>query len=149
MNFRQEIEDCLEQIRVLNDKFRQAGDSETIPATFFSDSEEILNRLKSGLNRLKTEQAKSLPATQPAFFGDKIVRKIYSDFGQSITLNHRFMFLRDIFGGDARAMDGAVQKINDFNSVKETLDYLDSQFPISWESEAGRAFMELLNQRFT
>jgi len=145
MSFNREIDENLAQLQVLRDLFEASRNAETLPLSFFSASYDALKRLKSNLQQLeKAQQA----ATGHVFFGDSIVKKIYPDFRKSLTLNHRFMFKRDIFFGDTQKMDEAINQLNDSGSLNEAVEYLNANFAVEWGSDAGAALMDLLKNRF-
>jgi len=79
---------------------------------------------------------------------DTIGRKTFSDFGKSVSLNDRFMIQRDLFQGDSNKMNQAFAELNAFQSTEEAIAFLNEKYAISWNSEAGSAFKELLDKRF-
>lgn len=99
----------------------------------------------------KTEEV-NIPEEKPTHFTgslvDTINRKINTDFGRSLSLNDRFMLRRDLFRGDADKMNQMLAEINAFQSQKEVMAFLDEKYAISWNSEAGIVFKELLDKRF-
>ena len=105
------------------------------------------------------EEVKEIPAVekleipQPAtdskvFLSDIITKKKLADFGKSLSLNERFMFQREIFQNNTSRMSQAMGALNEFDNLSDALNYLNSNFPIQWESEAGIIFRELLEKRF-
>jgi hypothetical protein len=83
------------------------------------------------------------------FLGDKIGKKIYADLTKSLTLNQRFMFLRDLFKGNEPEMNRTLTHLNGLTLLEDALHYLDKNHPVQWETESGMAFKELLEKRFT
>jgi hypothetical protein len=83
------------------------------------------------------------------FLGDKIGKKIYADLTKSLTINQRFMFLRDLFKGNEPEMNRTLTHLNGLNILTDALEYLDENHPVQWETESGIAFKELLEKRFT
>ncbi|MDR2621975.1 MAG: hypothetical protein LBC48_05265 [Dysgonamonadaceae bacterium] len=82
------------------------------------------------------------------FLGDKISRKIYADLTKSLTINQRFMFLRDLFKGNEKEMNQTLAHLNSLKTLENALDYLDNNHPVQWETESGIVFKELLEKRF-
>jgi len=82
------------------------------------------------------------------FLSDVIVKGKLTDFRKSLGLNERFMFQREIFQNNADKMNQALEELNSFDNLSEALNYLNSNYPIQWESEAGTTFRELLEKRF-
>ncbi|MDR3341077.1 MAG: hypothetical protein LBT25_13505 [Candidatus Symbiothrix sp.] len=81
--------------------------------------------------------------------GDTIGKKIFAEFSKSLSLNQRFMFQRDLFRGNTEEMNKALVQLDSFLQSDEALHFLNENYSISWESESGIAFWELLDKRFT
>lgn len=173
MGFKKEIEQYLEQISVLEESFRKVRDLDTLPVSFFSASLDILNQLKSGLYELESSQLqmmsvhlseskeklndagesivkgiKEVKENVSVFLGDKISKEIHANLTKSLTLNQRFMFVRDLFKGNEGEMNQTLTHLNALKTLEDALDYLDSNHPVQWETESGIAFKELLEKRF-
>ena len=82
------------------------------------------------------------------FLSDAITRNKFVDFRKSLSLNERFMFQRDLFQNNPDKMNQALNDLNGFTTLSESLNHLNSNYPIQWESEAGSIFRELLEKRF-
>ncbi|GHT56176.1 hypothetical protein FACS189446_8230 [Bacteroidia bacterium] len=174
MSFKKEIEQYLEQISVLEESYRKVRDLDALPVSFFSASLDIVNQLKTGLYELESSQLQMMSAhlnehkekgndtgesivkgikeakeNVSVFLGDKISKKIHADLTKSLTVNQRFMFLRDLFKGNEGAMTQTLTHLNALQTLEEALDYLDNNHPVQWETESGIAFKELLEKRFT
>jgi len=89
---------------------------------------------------------KIIPTT--GILADTISRKINPNFEKSLSLNDRFMFQRDLFGGSIDEMNQAFSQLNTFQSMSEVLDYLNKNYAIPWNSDSGIALKELLDKRF-
>lgn len=168
MSFKKEIEQYLEQISVLEESFRKVKDLDPLPVSFFSASLDILNQLETGLYELESSQLQRMavnstdslaagksstlvvePVESTGLPGDKISKKIYADLTKSLTINLRFMFLRDLFKGNEPEMNRTLAHLNALRTLEEALDYLSGNHPVSWETESGIAFKELLEKHFT
>ncbi len=100
---------------------------------------------------IEATRQEPVPVKEPissGFLGDKIGKQLFADFRQSLSLNDRFRFQRDLFGGNAMAMNAALDQINGFNTLPEAFDFLDNLFHWDWEQESAAAFKELLEKRF-
>ncbi|MDL2322977.1 hypothetical protein LJC52_03225 [Bacteroidales bacterium OttesenSCG-928-A17] len=82
------------------------------------------------------------------FLSDAIVKEKLTDFRKSLSLNDRFMFQRDIFQNNVDEMNQTLEMLNRFDNLNDALNFLNSNYPIQWESEAGITFRELLEKRF-
>jgi len=58
------------------------------------------------------------------------------------------MFQRDLFRGNANEMNRTFAQLNTFQTLYDALDFLNENYNINWESDAGLAFRELLDKRF-
>jgi hypothetical protein len=96
---------------------------------------------------LKSEEGKT--ASGAGVLGEMIGRKINADFGKSLSLNDRFMFQRDLFQGNADAMNKALLQLHSFHTLNDALDYLDTNYSIRWDSDSGIVFRDLLDKRFS
>jgi hypothetical protein len=56
MTFKKEIEQYLEQIRILEETFRKVQNMDILPLSFFSASIDVLNKLKAGVYELESAQ---------------------------------------------------------------------------------------------
>jgi hypothetical protein len=176
MTFKKEIEHYLAQICVLEETFRKVQDMDTLPLSFFSTSMDLLNHLKSGVYELESAQFQIMtqhlkeseeklnadeepiiktdfPETEPSlethgFLGDVIAKKIFADFSKSLSLNHRFMFQKDLFHGNADEMNQVLARLNAFHRIDDALNYLNENHSIRWEHDSGIAFRELLDKHF-
>ncbi|GHT65568.1 hypothetical protein AGMMS50239_25630 [Bacteroidia bacterium] len=95
-----------------------------------------------------TKNLKEVKENVSVFLGDKISKKIYADLTKSLTVNQRFMFLRDLFKGNETEMHRVLTHLNVLKTVEDALNYLDNNYPVQWETESGIAFKELLEKRF-
>jgi len=218
MLFQNKLELYLRDVRDLERSFLDAQNKEILPMSFFSNSIDILNRLKTGIyevevaqlrlmqEHLKRQNSEWFEANEPNEFetsdeikeleeeeeaddedddadefeeeemdepeqeeAEKLVelkiskeeiipptsvmtnstgRKITTDLGKLLSLNDRFMFLRDIFKGNAKEMNQVFTRLNAFQSLSEALEFLNRNYAIPWDSDAGIAFKELLEKRF-
>jgi len=155
MFFQKELEQNLEIIRVIEVSFREALQSDTISASFFSRNQERLNALKGALKRMEETYQKSqskenyLAAGFSGLLGDKINKKIYADVRNALTFNDRFRFQRDLFEGDTNVMKETLEEIDQLHSLPDVFSYLDQRFNWNWADESAQAFKEILEKKFT
>jgi hypothetical protein len=97
--------------------------------------------------KLKSEEGKTVSGA--GVLGEIIGRKINADFGKSLSLNDRFMFRRNLFQGNANAMNKALLQLDSFHTLNDALDYLDTNYSIRWDSDSGIVFRDLLDKHFS
>lgn len=82
------------------------------------------------------------------FLNDLLEKKNLSDFRKAFSLNDRFRFRRELFGGDENKMNKAISDLNDIHSYEDSIAYLNNELKWNIEDEAVTDFMKLLEKRF-
>lgn len=95
-------------------------------------------------------QAKSLNDTISS--GNKLEQRLASapiqKLENSIGLNDRFQYIRELFNNDADLFRDTITKIDKMHTIDEALDFLDSQF--EWEmDDISLKFIHLVRRRFS
>lgn len=99
----------------------------------------------------KQAEAPHKPITtekQGVFLSDLLEKKNLSDFRKAFSLNDRFRFRRELFGGDEDKMNKAITDLNDIHSYEESVAYLNNELKWNIEDEAVADFIKLLEKRF-
>lgn len=78
-----------------------------------------------------------------------IQKKFLADFRKAFSLNDRFRFRRELFGGDEGRMNEAISDLNELQSFEESITYLDKKLKWNVEDEAVADFIKLLEKRFS
>ena len=76
-------------------------------------------------------------------------KQILTDFRKALSLNDRFRFRRELFGGDENMMNKAITDLNEIQSYEESVAYLDKELKWNIENEAVADFLKLLEKRFS
>lgn len=81
---------------------------------------------------------------------EKLQKSMKKSIEASLTLNEKFMFQNNLFGGDAAKMKSAFQAIDHANDLKEALAKAN-EYNNGWdmESEEVEALMTVLEKRFS
>lgn len=85
---------------------------------------------------------------QGVFLSDLLEKKNLSDFRKAFSLNDRFRFRRELFGGNEEKMNKAIADLNDIHSYEESVAYLNNELKWDIEDEAVADFIKLLEKRF-
>lgn len=85
---------------------------------------------------------------QGVFLSDILEKKNLSDFRKAFSLNDRFRFRRELFGGNEDKMNKAINDLNDIHSYEESVTYLNNELKWNIEDEAVTDFIKLLEKRF-
>ena len=82
------------------------------------------------------------------FLNDLLEKNNLSDFRKAFSLNDRFRFRRELFGGDEERMNKAINELNELNSYEDSISYLNDELKWNIEDEAVADFIKLLEKRF-
>ncbi len=85
---------------------------------------------------------------QGVSLSDMLEKKNLSDFRKAFSLNDRFRFRRELFGGDEEKMNKAIADLNDIRSYEDSVAYLNDRLKWNVEDEAVADFLKLLEKRF-
>lgn len=87
--------------------------------------------------------------TKGMTLAEKLQRKVNQSIETSLTLNEKFMFQNNLFGGDNARMKEAFSSIDQANDLQDALNRAN-QFNTNWDmdSEEVEAFMNILENRF-
>lgn len=85
---------------------------------------------------------------QGVSLSDMLEKKNLSDFRKAFSLNDRFRFRRELFGGDDEKMNKAIADLNDIQSYEASVAYLNDELKWNVEDEAVADFLKLLEKRF-
>lgn len=98
--------------------------------------------------------SKTVTAERPAterpglFLSDLLEKKNLSDFRKAFSLNDRFRFRRELFGGDEERMNKAISELNNIHTYEDSVTYLNNELKWNIEDEAVADFIKLLEKRF-
>lgn len=71
-----------------------------------------------------------------------------SDFRKAFSLNDRFRFRRELFGGDEEKMNKAITDLNEIHTYEESVTYLNNVLQWNIEDASVADFITLLEKRF-
>ena len=80
---------------------------------------------------------------------DLLEKKSLSDFRKALSLNDRFRFRRELFGGDEGRMNEALAHLNDLGSYEESVAYLHDVLNWNLDDAPVADFIKLLEKRFS
>ncbi|GBU07275.1 hypothetical protein AwDysgo_06060 [Bacteroidales bacterium] len=83
-----------------------------------------------------------------SFLGDRIQKQLSVDLTKSISVNDKFRFRRDLFGGKAEQLNSALLSLNTFKTMEEALKFLNENYSWDQNNETLIAFKDLLEKRF-
>lgn len=80
---------------------------------------------------------------------DILEKQNLSDFRKAFSLNDRFRFRRELFGGDEERMNRTINDLNELHSYEESVSYLHNELKWNIEDVAVADFIKLLEKRFS
>lgn len=79
---------------------------------------------------------------------DKMEKAKLTDLRKAFTLNDRFRFCRELFGGDEQRMNRVVNELNETYSYETSLTHLKSVTDWDFENDSVLDFLKLVERRF-
>ena len=79
---------------------------------------------------------------------DLLERKNLSDFRKAFSLNDRFRFRRELFGGSEELMNQVIADLNEIRSYDASVAYIQKVLQGSGEESAVADFLQLIEKRF-
>lgn len=76
-------------------------------------------------------------------------KKNLSDFRKAFSLNDRFRFRRELFGGDEEKMNRAIRELNELHTFEDSIAYLHNELKWNVDDAAVAGFIQLLEKRFS
>lgn len=88
------------------------------------------------------------PSKATLSLNEILEKKNLSDFRKAFSLNDRFRFRRELFGGEEERMNRAISQLNDIHSYEESITFLHNELHWNIEDEAVADFLKLIEKRF-
>jgi hypothetical protein len=85
---------------------------------------------------------------RPATLNDSIGRNHLSDLRKAFSLNDRFYFQKELFGGDEAKMNKVIAALNEMNSYETSLAYVREQLHWDDANATVAEFLVLIEKRF-
>ncbi|MBI1193184.1 MAG: hypothetical protein GC205_08415 [Bacteroidetes bacterium] len=84
--------------------------------------------------------------------GQTLIARPAEDLRKLIDVNERFLFTRELFGGNSETYGQAIRRLNELPNLTEALNYLDSELTPAhaWnpESKIVLHLRDILEQRY-
>ena len=75
-----------------------------------------------------------------------------SDLKSGIGINDKYLFINHLFRGDATAYERSILTINNFNSLKESMDWIERELKITYawaeNDKIVQEFYHIIKRRF-
>ncbi|GAB6395331.1 MAG: hypothetical protein MdMp024_1643 [Bacteroidales bacterium] len=110
----------------------------------FSPAQPVFNDASERKNLSEPEEFSS-PSPVPS---DAPEKKNLPDFTKAFSVNDRFYFLKELFGGDMEKMNRVVADLNAMQTFEEAAGYLHETMKWDKENATVTEFLKLLKKRF-
>lgn len=83
--------------------------------------------------------------------GERLKHHQIHDLKKAIDINHKFLFIRELFNGNSQEYNRAIERLNEAGSMEEAVTILDEfREKYSWneKEEALNIFNELIHRKF-
>ena len=95
------------------------------------------------------QQPEAVPAGQPTrSLSDVLEKRNLSDLRKAFSLNDRFRFRRELFGGDEARMNRTIGDLNELHSYEASVAYLNDELKWNIDDPAVADFLLLIEKRF-
>jgi len=98
---------------------------------------------------IQSTEQKSVVIKASVSLNEILEKKNLSDFRKAFSLNDRFRFRRELFGGDEDRMNKAISELNEIHSYEESISFLHNELRWNIEDEAVADFLKLIEKRFS
>ncbi|MDR2913819.1 MAG: hypothetical protein LBV74_03140, partial [Tannerella sp.] len=97
----------------------------------------------------KSEPASpSVEANIPQSLNEAIEKKKLSDLRKAFSLNDRFRYRKELFGGSEEAMNKVITILNNKESFKESIVFLEQKLHWDFSDPTVKDFIKILEIRF-
>ena len=79
---------------------------------------------------------------------DAIEKKKLSDLRKAFSLNDRFLYRRELFGGNEESMSKVIAVLNSKESLKDSISFLDEKLHWDFSNPTVKNFVKILELRF-
>ena len=113
----------------------------------------IIHPLNPEPSTKETVESAITPPTQsvvnaPRSVNDLIEKKKLSDLRKAFSLNDRFLYRRELFGGSEEAMNKVIAILNNKASFSESVAFLDEKLHWDFSNPTVKSFVKILEIRF-
>jgi hypothetical protein len=105
----------------------------------------------SGMNKTpETQTANGIPAegSAPPSVNDAMEKQKLSDLRKAFSLNDRFLYRRELFGGSEEVMNKVITALNSKTSYQECIRFLEEKLHWDFTRPIVKAFIKVLEIRF-
>jgi hypothetical protein len=79
---------------------------------------------------------------------NKLIGKPIKDLTKGLGINDRFLFQRELFGGDSKLMQQTLDQLNSLASFDEAHSFISTNFPWDAEEKVTQTFFNYIKRKF-
>lgn len=139
-----ETDSFVETVRLetLPGSFRDEGKCDSLPEAEPQQESDIVS--PPPIASVLSEKV----APQNLSINEVLEKRKLSDFRKAFSLNDRFYFRRELFGGNEGRMNQVIERLNELSSYDDSLAYLKNELEWNLDDQAVADFIKLLEKRF-
>ena len=77
----------------------------------------------------------------------KLKQSPISNLAEAIGVNDRFLYIREVFGGNREAYNNAIEKLNSVSSSGEAEKIINNYSPVEADPAAVKSLLELVRRK--
>lgn len=78
----------------------------------------------------------------------KLQNKPITDLAKAIGINDKFLFIKELFGGDADLYNQTIKHLNQVTDLNEAIIHIQENFDWDPDNETAMAFIDLVRRKF-
>jgi len=90
----------------------------------------------------------STEANQPPTLNDAIEKKRIADLRKAFSLNDRFRYRKELFGGSEESMNNVINILNDKPTLNESVLFLEQKLHWNFNDPSVKDFIKILELRY-
>lgn len=112
------------------------------------DEPEPIAAQRLGDSFLQEKSVNEVLANGNTNLENKLSNSPLNNIKKAIGINDRYLFIRELFDGEAETFSKAVDDLDNFNSIQEAVSYLQNNY--KWKkNETSLKFVNLIKRRFS
>jgi hypothetical protein len=137
--------------------------SETLASVTSKDEQVKATNKRKEEERITEEQSKTIgetlgadkksvhdlmSATREPKVQNKLIGKPINNLIKGLGINDRFLFQRELFGGDGKLMQHTLEQINTLSSLEEAYSFISANFSWDAEGKVTQSFYNYIKRKF-
>lgn len=125
---------------------RNARTAEPVAPSAVNDASSGEKTILAEVIAPKTTLADTIAA--PAALAEEITHSHIKSLRQAIGINDKFLMTRDLFDGDDRAFDKAIEELDECESFDDCMIHIAEHYEWNPDSEGAKFIMQLLERKY-